>query len=62
MNKYYTFYCPADNAYKLLGNTSYVGIYADSYEEALNKCKACLPEPIIKIDTVPDCAKTGCIY
>lgn len=59
---YYTFYCPSDEAYKQLGNTSYVGIYADSYDEALNKCKECLAEPIIKIDAVPDCAKISCIY
>lgn len=61
---YFIFYCPSDKAYKYLGNTSYVGIWADSRLDALETCKKYIGEhePIIPIDKAPDCAKVGYIY
>lgn len=59
---YYNFYCPSDDAYKYLGNTSYVGVWADSEEEAEKICASYVPAPIIIIDKVPDCARISYLY
>ena len=59
---YYIFYCAKESSFYYLNGTHYVGVWAGTYLDALERCKSCINDNLIYVEKRPKNVQIGYLY